>query len=84
MSATRPENVGILAMEMYTPARYVPLTELENADNCAGKYTGKVWILLQQIVTNYSLKMPSYILRRPMTTWFGNSSWSWSAKHGLL
>jgi Hydroxymethylglutaryl-coenzyme A synthase N terminal len=40
MSTTRPENVGVLAMDMYTPARYVPLTELEKADNCAGKYTG--------------------------------------------
>ena len=37
--ATRPENVGILAMEMYVPKRYVPLTDLETADNCAGKYT---------------------------------------------
>ena len=36
---SRPENVGILAMEMYIPSRYVPLPELENADNCTGKYT---------------------------------------------
>jgi 3-hydroxy-3-methylglutaryl CoA synthase len=40
MSHSRPENVGILAMEMYFPARYVPLSELETADNCSGKYTG--------------------------------------------
>ena len=40
MPASRPENVGILAMEMYIPSRFVPLTELEEADNCSGKYTG--------------------------------------------
>ena len=40
MSTNRPENVGILAMELYTPARYVPLAELEKADDCTGKYTG--------------------------------------------
>jgi hydroxymethylglutaryl-CoA synthase len=38
-SPSRPENVGILAIEMYVPSRYVPLTELEKADNCTGKYT---------------------------------------------
>ena len=42
MASTRPENVGILAMEMYVPARYVSLTDLEKADNCAGKYTGNI------------------------------------------
>ena len=36
---TRPENVGILAMEIYTPSRYVPLSDLEESDNCKGKYT---------------------------------------------
>jgi hydroxymethylglutaryl-CoA synthase len=36
---SRPENVGILAMEMYVPKRFVPLTDLEAADNCSGKYT---------------------------------------------
>ena len=40
MQASRPENVGILAIEMYVPARYVSLSDLEKADNCAGKYTG--------------------------------------------
>ena len=44
MSASRPENVGILAMEMYFPSRFVPLTELEEADNCSGKYTGLSFI----------------------------------------
>ena len=55
MSTTRPENVGILAMEMYTPARYVPLTELEKADNCAGKYTGLDSKTLQILVSKCHL-----------------------------
>ena len=39
MSASRPENVGILALEMYTPSRYVAQEDLELADECVGKYT---------------------------------------------
>ena len=35
----RPENVGVLAMEMYFPKRYVAQTDLEEKDNCKGKYT---------------------------------------------
>ena len=37
--SNRPENVGILAMEMYTPSRYVKQEDLEIADGCVGKYT---------------------------------------------
>jgi len=36
---SRPENVGILALEMYTPSRYVAQEDLEAVDNCSGKYT---------------------------------------------
>lgn len=41
MDATnqRPANVGIVAIEMYVPKRYIPQTELEEKDNCKGKYT---------------------------------------------
>ena len=34
-----PKNVGILAMEMYFPSRYVSQEDLEINDNCKGKYT---------------------------------------------
>ena len=37
--STRPENVGILAMEFYVPKRCLPQTALEEQDGCAGKYT---------------------------------------------
>lgn len=37
-SAERPSNVGICAMEMYIPSRFIPQEELETQDNCAGKY----------------------------------------------
>ncbi len=38
--AAHPKNVGILAMEMYTPQRYVSQTKLETYDKiAAGKYT---------------------------------------------
>lgn len=36
---SRPDNVGILAMEMYFPTRYVAQEDLEIVDNCKGKYT---------------------------------------------
>ena len=36
---TRPANVGILAMESYFPKNCLPLTALEKADGCEGKYT---------------------------------------------
>ena len=39
MSGNRPENVGILALEMYTPSRFVAQEDLELADECVGKYT---------------------------------------------
>ena len=39
MSKLRPVNVGILAMEMYFPLRYVDQEDLEIMDNCKGKYT---------------------------------------------
>ena len=42
MSSSRPENVGILALEMYTPSRYVAQEDLELADECVGKYT-RAW-----------------------------------------
>jgi len=35
----RPQNVGVLAMEMYVPTRYVSQEDVEAADGCAGKYT---------------------------------------------
>ena len=34
----RAENVGILAMEWYTPQTFVAQTSLEEQDGCAGKY----------------------------------------------
>ena len=37
--STRPENVGILAIEAYFPKNKLPQTALEEADGCAGKYT---------------------------------------------
>jgi hydroxymethylglutaryl-CoA synthase len=35
----RPKDVGILAMEMYFPSRYIAQEDLELVDNCKGKYT---------------------------------------------
>ena len=35
----RPQHVGILAMESYFPRNCLPLTALEKADGCDGKYT---------------------------------------------
>mmetsp|Transcript_104832 Transcript_104832/g.302427 ORF Transcript_104832/g.302427 Transcript_104832/m.302427 type:complete len:102 (-) Transcript_104832:2129-2434(-) len=35
----RPEHVGILAMECYTPSKFVAQTALEVQDECVGKYT---------------------------------------------
>lgn len=35
----RPKDVGILAIEMYTPKRYVSQVDMEIKDNCKGKYT---------------------------------------------
>lgn len=35
----RPKNVGVLAMEMYFPSRYISQEDLEEHDNCKGKYT---------------------------------------------
>ena len=35
---SRPANVGVLAMEMYTPRRFVSQMDMETADNCSGKY----------------------------------------------
>lgn len=35
---TEAKDVGILAMEMYFPTRYVSQTALEKADGCEGKY----------------------------------------------
>ena len=37
--STRPSNVGILAMEFYSPKRFVSQEDMEVADNCSGKYT---------------------------------------------
>jgi len=37
--ASRPSNVGILAMEAYFPTCFVDQTALEAQDGCAGKYT---------------------------------------------
>jgi len=37
--SSRPANVGILAMEMYSPKRFVSQEGLEEMDNCKGKYT---------------------------------------------
>lgn len=36
---SRPSNIGILCMEMYSPRRYVSQEDLEQTDNCKGKYT---------------------------------------------
>ena len=36
--ATRPADVGILAMECYFPKRVLAQTALEEQDGCAGKY----------------------------------------------
>ena len=36
--ANRPKDVGILAIEMYFPKRFVAQAELEAVDNCKGKY----------------------------------------------
>jgi hydroxymethylglutaryl-CoA synthase len=33
------ENMGILAMEMYVPTRFVSQEDMEEADGCKGKYT---------------------------------------------
>ena len=35
----RPKDVGVLAIEMYTPKRYVSQSDMEVKDNCKGKYT---------------------------------------------
>ena len=35
----RPNNIGILAAEIYVPSRYVAQEDLELDDNCKGKYT---------------------------------------------
>lgn len=35
----RPANVGIVAMDMYSPSRFVAQEDLEKSDNCLGKYT---------------------------------------------
>ena len=37
--SSRPDNVGVLAIEMYTPKRFVSQEDMEVADNCVGKYT---------------------------------------------
>ena len=39
VATTRPENVGIVAMEWYSPQTYVAQTSLEAQDGCEGKYT---------------------------------------------
>ena len=39
MASSRPPNVGILAMEVYVPQRFVTQESLEAVDECAGKYT---------------------------------------------
>ena len=39
MSVPRPLNVGILAIEVYIPRRFVAQSDLEASDSCAGKYT---------------------------------------------
>jgi len=39
MSALAKENLGILAMEMYIPTRFVSQEDMEVADSCQGKYT---------------------------------------------
>lgn len=36
--SVRPKNVGIIAMEMYVPKRFVAQADLEEQDGCAGKY----------------------------------------------
>jgi hydroxymethylglutaryl-CoA synthase len=39
-STTRPQNVGILGIEIYFPPTYVAQEDLEVFDKCgAGKYT---------------------------------------------
>jgi len=38
-SDSRPQNVGILAMDLYFPRRYVSQEDLETVDGCTGKYT---------------------------------------------
>jgi hydroxymethylglutaryl-CoA synthase len=39
MSQSKPTDVGILAMEMYVPTRFVTQKDMEAADGCDGKYT---------------------------------------------
>lgn len=39
MSALAKSNMGILAIEMYVPSRYVSQEDMEVADGCQGKYT---------------------------------------------
>eukprot|EP01036_Dinobryon_divergens_P040684 gene40684-53818_t len=39
MDSSRPSNVGILAIEMYSPKRFISQEDLEIADGCVGKYT---------------------------------------------
>ena len=36
---SRPKDVGILAIEVYFPRRFVSQSDLEASDACAGKYT---------------------------------------------
>ena len=36
---SRPSRIGIIAIDMYVPMRYVSQEDLENGDQCAGKYT---------------------------------------------
>ena len=55
MQSPRAEHVGVLAMEMYVPSRFVSLTDLETADNCKGKYTG---IFQCMRVNTYSQRLP--------------------------
>lgn len=39
MNLSRPSNVGVLAADIYVPSRFVAQSDLENDDNCQGKYT---------------------------------------------
>ena len=39
LSSTRPENVGILAAEIYFPRNYISQKEYENFCGCPGKFT---------------------------------------------
>ena len=39
VAATRPQHVGICALEWYSPRTYVAQTSLEKEDGCEGKYT---------------------------------------------